>query len=75
MCEDNPNTKKYRPLLRPASRATLPDLGWYYVEAPAMFGLANRPDLPTSRHRYGVISFERDLTAKECETFDLEELL
>ena len=64
----------YKPLLRPASVAALPDVAWRYVEAPAMYGLANRPDLPTSRYRYGVIAFERDLTEEEAKHFDLEDI-
>jgi hypothetical protein len=62
----------YRPKLRPASFATLPPgLKWNYAEAPAMYGLANRPDLPQSRFPYGVIETERQLTPEECYTFDL----
>ncbi len=30
-----------------------------------MEGLANRPDLPRSAHRYGVIRLDRKLTAEE----------
>jgi hypothetical protein len=59
----------YRPTLRPASSATLPDgLDWSFVEAP---DYVNRPDLPRSRHRYGVISTDRKLTADECDRFGL----
>ncbi len=65
----------YRPLLRPASRFTLPaGIAWDYVEAPAMEGLANRPNLPRSSYRYGVIRTDRPLTADERERFDLTPL-
>lgn len=63
---------RYVPQLRPASFATLPfGVGWFYVEAPALHGLANRPDLPQSRHRYGVIETTRPLTDREREHFDM----
>ena len=59
----------YRTTLRPASGGGMPPgVKWAYVEAPAMFGLANRPDLPTSIHRYGVVSTDRELTVvKHCQ--------
>jgi hypothetical protein len=61
-----------RTTLRPASFGGLPaGVGWNYVEAPAMFGLANRPDLPTSRHPYGVIETDRELTPAELAHFDI----
>lgn len=63
---------EYMPLLRPASFATLPaGVSWSYVAAPSMPGLVNRPDLPASRHRYGIIRTSRPLTADECQRFDL----
>jgi hypothetical protein len=63
---------QYRPKLRPATRYALPEgIRWDYVEAPAMDGLANRPDLPRSAWHYGVICTDRELTAAECEHFDL----
>lgn len=66
------STHLYRPTLRPASYGGMPQgVCWAYVEAPAMHGLANRPDLPTSRHLYGVISTDRALTAAECKQFDM----
>ncbi len=66
-------TARYIPLLRPASFTTLPQgVTWGYVEAPAMQGLAKRPDLPTSTHRYGVIETSRPLTKGEEHTFDLK---
>jgi len=62
----------YRPLLRPASFATLPSgLGWTYVTAP--WDLAHRrTDLPRSETRYGTIATDRPLTRDECEAFDLK---
>lgn len=66
----------YRPLLRPASSSTLPPgVSWDYVEAPREVSIAGRrPDLRTSRHRYGLIRTGRPLTAAELEHFDIEEL-
>jgi hypothetical protein len=62
----------YKPLLRPAGRYTLPEgVTWDYVEAPAMVGLADRPDLPRSFYQYGVIRIDRKLTAEEASHFDL----
>jgi hypothetical protein len=63
---------RYIPRLRPASYGALPPRVWWdYVESPAMSGLAIRPDLPTSQHRYGVICFDRALTIDECKRYDL----
>ena len=65
-------TNRYIPRLRPASFSTLPGkVAWTYVEAPAMQGLCNRPDLPASIHRYGLIETDRRLTPDEVEHFDL----
>ena len=65
-------TTLYRPLLRPASFASLPaGLRWEYVEAPAMYGLCNRSELPRSAHRFGIISTDRALTPEEADRFDL----
>lgn len=58
---------------RPASRYTLPQgVTWGYVETPTMFGLANLPLLPISRHRYGVIETSRALTADEMRDFEID---
>lgn len=60
----------YRPLLRPASFATLPrDLKWKYAEAPPYVN--RRPDIPQSDFPHGVIETERELTPDEIEHFDL----
>lgn len=62
----------YRTTLRPASGGGMPPgVRWTYVEAPAMLGLANRIDLPTSAYRYGVVSTDRELTAEEMHHFDI----
>ena len=62
----------YRPILRPASFATLPSgVKWCYVEAPTMYGLYAGSDLPRSRHLFGVIATDRALTAQEAAHFDL----
>jgi hypothetical protein len=61
----------YRPLLRPAGFATMPPgLKWDYVEVPREIAHL-RPALPVSRHRYGVIACERELTEEECQRYEL----
>jgi hypothetical protein len=63
---------RYRMMYRPAGFATLPgNLRWDYVEAPQIFGLCGRRDLPPSRHTFGVIETDRPLTAEEMETFEI----
>jgi len=63
---------RYRTTLRPASGGGMPPgVRWDYVEAPAMFGLAKRPDLPTSQYRYGVVCTDRELSAAERTHFDI----
>jgi hypothetical protein len=61
----------YRPLLRPATFATLPaGVAWEYAEMPPSLA-HRRPDVPMSTHVHGVIRTDRALTADECERFDL----
>jgi hypothetical protein len=60
----------YKPIYRPAAFSGLPK-GWDYVEAPADLAL-RRPDLPVSRHTFGVIAYERQLTAEEVKRHELE---
>ncbi len=63
---------RYRTTLRPASGGGVPEgVHWNYVEAPSMPDLANRPDLPVSRYRYGVIETDRPLTEAELSHFDI----
>ena len=63
---------RYRPLLRPASRCTLPPgLDWRYCEAPPNLAHA-RPDIPPSEHQFGIIATDRTLTAEELDHFSLE---
>ena len=59
----------YRPILRPASFATLPSgIKWEYVELPWD---SRRTDLPRCNTRYGIISTDRRLTENERISFDL----
>lgn len=61
----------YRPLLRPASFATLPrGLAWSFVEAP--WSLADRLALPRCDTPHGLIATDRPLTVAECACFDLK---
>jgi hypothetical protein len=62
----------YRPLFRPVSFCTLPaGLAWDYAQTPSDHSV-DRPDLPVSRHLYGIIETTRQLTREEMSTFDLE---
>jgi hypothetical protein len=62
----------YRPLARPAGFCTLPrGLQWDFVEVPSDMA-HRRPELPVSRHRYGVISTDRPLTQDEQARFSLQ---
>lgn len=64
---------RYALLLRPASFATLPKVGWDYVEAPAL--IAYRRGLPVSTdYPHGVIETDRELTPEEVDRFDLKRL-
>jgi hypothetical protein len=69
-------THLYRPLLQPASSYTLPaGVDWDYVQAPAIGGLINWFGLLQSRHPFGVIRTDRELTTEECKCFDLAPLV
>lgn len=64
---------RYRPRFRPAGYATLPPgVVWHYVEAPPCDYLPSLVGVPVSRHRYGVIATDRELTSDEIKTFELE---
>ena len=72
--QQEPSRYLYRPLLRPAGFATIPaGLKWDYVEVPREIAHL-RQNLPVSRHRYGVIACDRELTEKECRHFDLKQV-
>lgn len=61
---------RYIPRLRPVGFATVPDDlrdKWVYVEAPPEG--VNRPDLPRSRHLYGVVEVPRALTPDEQDRY------
>lgn len=62
---------KYAPLYRPAPFSSIPK-GWEFVEAPHEG--VNRPDLPRSKYKHGVIAYKRELTAEEVERNELEYL-
>ncbi len=60
---------RYRTILRPAGFGGVPHgVKWDYVEAPSD---VNRPDLPRSAYRYGVIETDRPLTKAEMDHFDI----
>lgn len=65
----------YAPKYRPPGAFTLPT-GWALEEVPPGSAGAGirRPDLPTSSHRFGVVSFERKLEASEVESYELKPL-
>lgn len=64
----------YRPIYRPAHFAALPKgIKWDYVEAPKSEPMiAVRRGLPLSRHQFGVIEIDRQLTQDELKTYELE---
>jgi hypothetical protein len=65
----------YKMLYRPASFCTLPKgVQWEYVEGPTLAGLCNRPDLPRSTHRFGVIKTDRPLTSVEMSIYEIQEV-
>ena len=64
---------KVSPRLRPVPGGGVPPgVSWTWVERPAdPANGAGRQDVPASRHRYGVVTLGRDLTAAELDHFDL----
>lgn len=64
---------RYALLYRPPSFATLP-VGWTLVERPQVPGFERREDLPLSRHRFGVVAYDRPLTDEEIASYQLEVL-
>ena len=61
---------RYTQLYRPPSSCALPK-GWTLVERP-FEGFEKRIDLPLSEYRFGIVEFERMLTADEIEDFELK---
>jgi hypothetical protein len=59
----------YAPQYRPPGYATVP-AGWELVENPKLTPF-KRPDLPRSNHNFGVIAYERELTAEEIKSYEL----
>jgi len=69
--------KRYTLLYRPPGVCSLPrGIGWTLVERPSMpcSGYERRTDLPLSTHPFGVITFDREVTADEVERFELQAL-
>ena len=65
-------TYRYTLLYRPPSFCTAPK-GWNLIERPAPgLGFDKRTDLPLSEHTFGVIEYDRPLTAEEIATFELK---
>ena len=62
---------RYTPLYRPPSFCTVP-AGWTLVERPfAGLGFDLRTDLPASKFRFGVISYEKPLSDEDVVRFQL----
>jgi hypothetical protein len=59
-------------MYRPPSVFTLPP-GWVLLERP-FDGFSRRLDLPPSKHRFGVVGYERRLCPDEEKTWELEYL-
>jgi hypothetical protein len=67
----NASWYRYIPLLRPATFGALPSgVKWDYAERPTSFPM-NRPDLPLSTHRFGVIVIDQKLPDDRARYFDL----
>lgn len=65
---------RYRTTLRPAHGGGLPyGVTYRYVELPPN-GSVSIPGLPSSRHRYGVVETDRELTPAELDHFDILEV-
>lgn len=60
---------RYTLKYRPADTFTLPRIPWRVVERGV--GYERRTDLPLSAHRFGVVEFDRALTADEVERWEL----
>jgi hypothetical protein len=59
---------------RPVGLATIPKVGWSWVEQPGIAGF--RPlvsDLPVSERPFGVFTTERPLTEQELYDFEISE--
>ena len=66
---------RYFNRLRPVGFATIPKVGWAWVEQPALEAYRPRnSDLPVSGHRYGVYRTERPLTDEELYAFEISEV-
>lgn len=66
-------TYRYRTIYRPAGGGSLPPgLSWRFVEAPHDGFWGKVVDMPVSRYRYGVVEVDRELTAEELATFQIE---
>ena len=64
----------YAPRYRPPSSFTLPKGDWDLVENPKMTPFPGRRDLPLSKHNFGVVSYDRELTPDEIESYELDYL-
>lgn len=65
---------RYAPLYRPPSFCTVP-AGWSLVERPAFgLGFDRRTDLPASSNRFGVIEYEKPLSAEDVARYQLREV-
>ena len=65
---------KYVPLYRPPGFASLPK-GWTLLERPRLnCGYDRRTDLPLSQRMFGVVGYDRQLTASEVTNYQLEVL-
>jgi len=66
--------KYYTLRYRPPASCTLPRSAWTLVERPQVAGYLGRQDLPESIYRFGVVTFDREISADEIESFELLEI-
>ncbi len=64
----------YAPRYRPPSSFTLPKGDWDLVENPKMAPFPGRRDLPLSKHNFGVVSYDHELTPDEVKSYELDYL-
>jgi hypothetical protein len=69
-----PKTYRYAPQYRPPGYATVPD-GWRTVERGTGGHFPRRTDLPEGKTVFGIIEYDRQLTQKEIDDYELTEVI
>jgi len=69
-----PKTYRYAPQYRPPGYATVPE-GWRTVERGTGGHFPRRTDLPEGKTVFGIIEYDRQLTQKEIDDYELTEVI